>query len=137
LTELTIAAGFWGFGFVGTIWALEFIGFSAVIFYRFFISFVVGFAIVLIRNVNRKILTHEMKIAIWPAVFLSSCLILQTWGLKTVSASKSSFITVMYVVIVPIIARFWSKENLSRLHWVSVLIALMGTALLVDLQWSA
>ena len=136
LTELTIAAAFWGFGFIGTIWALQFIGFSAVIFYRFLISFVVGVLILGFQKVNSQSMLHELKISVWPGAFLASCLVLQTWGLKTVSASKSSFITVMYVVFVPIIAYFWSKEKISRLHWVSVLIALMGTALLVDLQWS-
>lgn len=137
LIELFFASALWGFGFIGTIWALQFIGFPAVIFYRFFIAFIVGLAILFLQKVSTKIMIAEFRNAVWPGLFLSTCLILQTWGLKTVSASKSSFITVMYVIIVPILAYFYSKERLNPWHWASVALALLGTALIVDLQWSS
>lgn len=135
LTELTVASIFWGFGFIATIWALKFIGFPAVIFYRCLGAFVLGFFLLLIFRVPHSVLKNEFRLSLIPGFLMSLFLVMQAWGLVTVSATKSAFITVLYVVFVPVLAYFLIKEKLHPLHWLCVLISLVGTYLIANVQW--
>lgn len=56
--------------------------------------------------------------------------LLQTWGLTTVSASVSGFITGLYVVLTPVIAALLLRESVSRATWLAVGLATAGLAVL-------
>lgn len=134
ILELIVAGLFWGFGFVGTVWTLQGLGPSAVIFYRFLISFITAFLILLWRKTPRSLLLNEMGLALIPGVFLWLTLILQTWGLQYTTATNSTFITTLYVVIVPLMHSWTGQEKLGWAHWLCVALALIGTGFIVQIQ---
>lgn len=134
LLELVTAGIFWGFGFTATVWALQGIGPSAIIFYRFFAAFVVSIFILKIKGHSIRSLKREAKIAFIPGVMLGATLLFQSFGLQWTTATKSSFITTLYVIIVPFLARFSHREKIPFAHWISVLVALLGVVLIVQLK---
>lgn len=60
--------------------------------------------------------------------FLSFGMILQTFGQQASSVQNASFITVMYVVFVPLI--LWKKHKLSKSLMFAIVLAVLGTAFL-------
>ncbi len=134
LAELSFAGLLWGFGFIGTVWALHFLGPSAILFYRFAIAFVAGFALLILFGTSKSILISELKLTLIPGIFLWFTLFLQISGLQYTTAINSSFITTLYVILVPLLRALTSKERLDWLHWLCVALAVIGTALIVNLQ---
>jgi drug/metabolite transporter (DMT)-like permease len=134
VTELLIAGLFWGFGFVGIVWSLKGLGPAAIVFYRFTIAFTVGILVLVAQRKPLSLLKGELKLALIPGIFLWLTLFLQTCGLKFTTATNSTFITTLYVVIVPLLNSITGKEKLNWLHWLCVAIALGGTALIVQIQ---
>jgi drug/metabolite transporter (DMT)-like permease len=136
LIELTFASVFWGFGFTATIWALKFIDSPAIIFYRFLGAFLAGLLVLFLMRTSLSVIKNEFKLSFSLGFFLALTLILQTWGLKYTTATKSAFITTLYVVLVPLITTFLLKESLSKRHWFWVFWAIVGTLLIVELNFS-
>lgn len=132
LIELLVATLFWGFGFTATVWCLDFLDSTSIIVYRFAIASAVG--ALFIFKIPWMELKREAKLAIWAAVFLTLTLILQTEGLKSTTATKSAFITTLYVVIVPLISHLLRYERVSPWHLLFVVGALLGTAMIVELR---
>lgn len=132
--ELSTAALFWGFGFIATVWALESLAPAAIIFYRFTISFAVGLVALLISGVSMRSLKKEAIMASWAGIFLGMCLYLQTWGLEYTSATNSGFITTLYAVFVPLLERLFFKKKLSIWHGLCVVLAIIGTAMMLKVQ---
>lgn len=133
IAELVFAGALWGFGFVATIWVLQFMDPASLLAARFGGAFVLGFLILLffIRP-TRADFESDLKLAFVPAMMLWCALILQVTGLLTTSATNSSFITTLYVIIVPILQSFRGKEKLTLFHWINVAIAMIGTLLIVN-----
>ena len=134
LIDLTFASVFWGFGFIGAIWALRFLSPPAIIAYRFLIAFAVGSAILIVKKTPLSSVLREVKMASGAGFLLCLTLILQTSGLMFTTATKSAFITTTYVVIVPILSHFFLKDRVPWTHWVWVTVALIGTILIINLQ---
>ena len=134
IAELIFAGILWGFGFIGTVWALRFLGPSAILFYRFAIAFVAGLVLLFIFGTSKSVLLSELKLTFIPGVFLWLTLFFQTTGLQYTTAINSSFITTLYVILVPILRAIVSKERLHWFHWLCVGMAILGTALMVNLQ---
>jgi drug/metabolite transporter (DMT)-like permease len=107
---------------------------SAVIFYRFAISFAASILILISQKKSKALLLNEMGLALIPGVFLWLTLFLQTWGLRYTTATNSTFITTLYVVLVPILHSMTGEARLSWLHWVCVVLALIGTGFIVQVQ---
>ncbi len=141
LIELLIAAMLWGFAFVATVWVLEPLDAPAIIFYRFlFATFVGLIPVYLFRKswrITRKLLWSELYLSLWPGFWLFATLAFQTFGLRTTTASKSAFITVLYVVMVPLITAFQGTERFLFRHLVCVVLALAGLALFQELKFDA
>lgn len=131
LCELLVAAMLWGFGFIAAIWGMKVFGPFELTFVRFAIGALFGFAIILTAT-GREAWRSSIKMAFLPAVFLVATLIFQTWGLQYTTATKSGFITTLYVVFVPILESVIEKRKLPLLLWVFVATALIGTAMIVN-----
>lgn len=59
-------------------------------------------------------------------LFLGVASMLQQWGLKDASAGKGGFITVLYIIGVPIFGMFVGRKT-TLLLWFSVLMAVVGS----------
>lgn len=119
-----MATCFWGFGFVAAIWALEGMSFLWLTGLRFGFAFLLGIAIVRSKEL--------MKMAAFPGIMMGTGILLQTWGLVYTTATKSTFITCLYVVFVPFLEALVFKKRLSKLHLFFTLVALVGLLMLVD-----
>lgn len=134
LIELAIAGALWGFAFIAIVWLLPYLSPSAIIFYRFGGAFAFGFFCLLIARTNKESLKYHFKLSLLPAALLYLTLILQTWGLKTTTATNSSFITTLYVIMIPLMRSFMGHEKMTPRIWLSVMLALIGTGLIVQIQ---
>ncbi len=133
--ELLFAACLWGFGFVAAVWALTAYTAVETMVYRFIIATLVGEVMYLVVRGPRLATARADFFRALPAgVFLGGMLLLQTIGLQYTTATKSGFITSLYVVLVPLF-NTWFFKNSS--HWKSYLlagVALIGTAFLVNIE---
>lgn len=92
-------------------------------------------AVVLILFTIRR-LTARSTAAAWKAGAVIGLALfvgyaLQTLGLAMgVSASKTAFITGLYVVLVPVLSVWWLRREPSRSAWTGVMIATAGLAVL-------
>lgn len=59
-------------------------------------------------------------------LFLGVASLLQQWGLVDASAGKGGFLTVLYIIGVPILGMFWGRKT-TPLLWVAVALALVGS----------
>lgn len=133
--ELVFAASIWGFGFVCARWALEFAGTFWMNAIRFYLAFIFALPVILAipqlkAHFNRK----QFLLAAWPGLFLSGTLVFQTAGLAYTSVTNSGFITVLYIVFVPFLERLLIKTKIKKLHFVFVIFALLGSALICDFR---
>jgi len=140
--ELTIAAVFWGFGFVATVWALGTLNPAAITLYRFLGAALLGIPFLWIFSggwqKNLKLLITELRNSWLAGLLLCGVLLPQTIGLLTTTPSKSAFLTILYVAIVPILSAIFLKERLGVRFYFLIPLALTGIALLVNLnlqQW--
>jgi len=127
ILELTLASLFWGWGFVATKWLLPYLNFAQITFIRFFLNFIIC-APFFIKEKPWK----YFKISFFPGLFLGLTILTQTAGLIWTSATKSAFITTLYVVIVPIMNRLMLSIPLSKHHAASITLALIGSGLLTQ-----
>lgn len=55
---------------------------------------------------------------------------LQTWGMQTISSSKSAFITAMYVPLVPLLQWIFLRRLPGLMAWIGIFLAFSGLLLL-------
>ncbi len=135
LLELLLSSLLWGFGFVATRWALEGYGPLWMQSLRFFLVFLIALPFLLMAKTGRKgSRRSQFYLAATPGLFLGATLIFQTYGLKYTTVTKSSFITTLYVVFVPLFEATFRRQKIQGWHLVFVLLALVGTALMSELQ---
>lgn len=137
VAELIFAGSLWGFGFVATIWGLQSFTFAELLVCRFILAFLAGELIRFFlskyhQRPYRAPQKNELSLSIWAGILLGGLLILQTIGLKYTTATKSGFITSLYVVIVPLLSHLVLRQKASWKFYIYVMLALMGTWLLVD-----
>ena len=133
--ELTIADAFWGFGFIAATWALRSMGPLAITGWRFFLAAMIGYGLMSFRKKTRReqYSLEQLKLAVVPGLLIGLSLVLQTWGLQYTTATKSAFITSLYVLLVPLFETTFLKRKLPRYHLVYVGVALIGVLLICDL----
>jgi drug/metabolite transporter (DMT)-like permease len=135
--ELIVAGGLWGFGFVATQWALTTWSPAGVLMWRFLGALVLGEILHLIFSYSQKTKSpwkDDFKIAIPAGLFLGIFLLLQTIGLQYTTATKSGFITTLYVIFVPFANWVLFKKKISAWMWVMVVTACAGTVMLMDIR---
>lgn len=128
-----LASLFWGFGFVGSSWAVETLSPAWANGLRFFLSagLLLPFTF---RGKRQAINLPEIKSAAIAAIFLSAVMILQTMSLKYTTVSKCGFITILYVLITPLISKFVYKEKLGFNFLIALVFGIFGVALLFELD---
>lgn len=133
--ELIFAGILWGFGFVAAIWALTVYTPFETMVLRFLVATLVGEILHLALR-GPKLTTEftDFKMALPAGLILGGMLLTQTIGLQYTSATKSGFITSLYVILVPLINSWLFHNPSNRRSYALVALALFGTALLVDVN---
>jgi drug/metabolite transporter (DMT)-like permease len=137
VTELLFAAALWGFGFVATQWALTTWNPQGVLLWRFAAALVLGEILHLFFKRGRKKVHSwkvDFKLALPAGLLLGTFLLAQTIGLKHTSASKSGFITTLYVIFVPAVNFLFFKKRFPLKVLGLAALACLGTYLLMDLS---
>ena len=131
--ELILAGALWGFGFVSATWGLRSFTVAEVLGYRYIIAFILGEAIYYVLNLKKPRLPSkfDFQYSILAGILLGGMLIMQTIGLQYTTATNSGFITTLYVIIVPVISHLVFKHKVTLTLYLYVLLALIGTLLLV------
>src|SRR5437868_1926601 len=102
--ELIFAGALWGFGFVATQWALTTWNPQGVLLWRFAGAVVLGEVLHLFFRRGQASSSQwkkDFKRALPAGILLGTFILLQTIGLQYTSATKSGFITTLYVIFVP------------------------------------
>lgn len=132
IVELIAAAMMWGLGFVAIVWALRESTPLAISGWRFVLASLIG-----------GLLTKRLWISTggwdlikraWlPGVLLVAMVVLQTFGLKYTTATKSGFITCLYVLIVPLLEPFVGGARPTAKLYICSFLALVGVGLMCGL----
>lgn len=131
--ELIFAGALWGFGFVAAVWALQAFTPVETLVLRFIIASAFGEIIyLLIKGPKFSSLRSEMLQALPAGLLLGSMLLLQTIGLQYTSATKSGFITSLYVILVPLLNSWFFRTSSDWRNYALAFVALGGTLLLID-----
>ena len=133
---LLLAAFVWGSGFVAQRYAAARIDTFTFNGWRFLIAALIIFVVT--RIVKREkpqaqrapVPRQQIPWMILAGALLFSASGLQQAGLATTTISNASFITGLYVVLVPLILSFVWRERISRLTWGAVAFAVAGVMLL-------
>ncbi len=130
--ELTVTGMLWGLGFVAAVWALAEAGPIAITGWRFTIAGLTGLLCAK-RFVFSKSARAILPISFWPGVFIAATILFQTWGLQYTTATKSSFLTCLYVLIVPMMDPFFGGARPTRSLFLCSIVALFGVSLMCGL----
>lgn len=126
---LVIAAMLWGFGFVAQRDGMNYIGPFLYTAIRFGIGVLCLLPVYFMtRKQERKIKVEKKTIffaGIIVGIFLFLGVSAQQIGLQTTTAGKASFITSLYMVLVPVFG-FALGHKTAKTVWISILIALGG-----------
>ncbi len=135
--ELIFAGVIWGFGFIASKYALTSFSIYELLCYRFFIAFVAGETIYLLffkRKASVFNYAKELKLTLPAGLFMAGFIIPQTIGLDLTTATKSGFLTTLYIVIVPFIGQWFFKEKITPKIYFSAFLSLVGAGLLMNIQ---
>ena len=124
------AALIWGTAFVAQTTGMEFVGPLTFTNIRFIIGgfLVLPFALKEVPRFNNIIKKKRLIIIILLTGF---CLLmgsyLQQYALQYTKIGNAAFLTILYVLFVPIISRFFLKKSIHWIIWVSVSICSIGS----------
>ncbi len=125
--ELLCAATLWGFGFIASRWALSDIGPLWLTSMRFLLL------VILLSPFVAFFAKYQIK-AIIPGTLLGLGLLFQNYGLLYTPVANSAFITVLYVLFVPPLEWCLLKRRVPPLHFLFVVLSLLGVSLLCKLE---
>jgi len=127
--DLTIAliAAIWGTTFFIVKDALSDCSVILFLALRFTIA-----AVTLVLLLGRRIRFHRTHVAggVLIGAILIAAYILQTQGIKTITASESGFLTSFYIVLVPLFTAIVYKTVPGWREWLGVSLAICGIALM-------
>jgi drug/metabolite transporter (DMT)-like permease len=124
--ELLLATAFWGAGFPATVWILQDLNPASNLFYRLQLCFWLTLLIFIFLKKTHFFNLQLLKLSLLPGFFLGFNLILQTIGLQYTTATKSAFITILYVVMIPVIEFLFDRTKITLHLGFSIVIALLG-----------
>lgn len=117
------------------VWSLKELSPFEITFTRFLVGFLVG-AIFQLPFRSRIEWKSAATLSFWAALFLAGTLTFQTMGLQFTTATKSGFITTLYVIMVPLMEATYHRRRIGFQLWSLVFMALLGTALIVRLEFT-
>lgn len=82
-----------------------------IVFFRFFMTGILLWLV--FRNHIRHIKRHDIYFGCLAGIFLFSAFAFQTYGLKFTTVSKQSFLTSLYIVIIPLLNFLIFRKRLS------------------------
>jgi len=129
----------WGTAFVAQDMGMDYIGpytFSAVRLLLGFFTLLPFFFIFEFKKIKENKLSFKIVVSylFWLGLFLAGGNSLQQISLLYTDVANSAVFTVLYVVIVPIIAYFLFSKKIHLSVWPSVLMCLIGGLLLSELN---
>lgn len=128
---LLITSIIWGSAFVAQITGMDVLGpftFSAV---RSLIATVfLGFLVIFLKDEMNTKTNDLIKGGLACGVFIFIASSLQQFGLLFTTAGKASFITTLYILIVPILALLIMKNKINLATWVAIILGAIGLYLL-------
>lgn len=136
VAELILAGIIWGASFMAAKFCLESFSTYNLLMSRFFVAFTVGIGIMFVfkRKITVESWKNELRHTWLVGLFLGLTLWLQTYGLNFTSATKSSFITSLYVVLIPVIMILFFRQPSRIGVYGAAVLALVGMYFLVDPQ---
>lgn len=138
VAELILASSIWGISFTCIRWALQDFSSSNLIFWRFAIAFILGEGLQFFFSAKTyQASWSDAKLAISAGTVLGLSILLQTHGLHFTSATKSSFITSLYVVLLPLVSAMFFRHRIKISHLILGLVAFLGMALMLELHHDA
>ncbi len=135
--EIIVADMLWGIGFVATVWLLQSFTLFQSLFLRFAIIAVVCAPYIFLKFNFYKI-RSSLKTAFLPALFLSGEIFFQMLGLQHTTATKAGFITILFIIVVPLIEKIIFFKKIHIIHWAWVLISIVGVKFILGgeiLSW--
>lgn len=128
---LLITAIIWGSAFVAQITGMDVLGpftFSAT---RSLIATIfLGFLVIFLKDDMNTKTSDLIKGGLACGVFIFIASSLQQFGLLFTTAGKASFITTLYILIVPILALLIMKNKISLATWIAIILGAIGLYLL-------
>ncbi|MCF1463817.1 DMT family transporter [Agrobacterium vitis] len=129
---LLLAAAIWGGGFVAQSTAMDHLGANWFNALRFGIATLVllPFAVLESRRSRDRLSVGDVRMFVIIGVLLFAAQTAQQFGLKTTTVTNASFLTGLYVVIVPVMAVVFLRHRPHWIIWPAALAALLGILLL-------
>lgn len=128
---LLITAIIWGSAFVAQITGMNVLGpftFNAT---RSLIATIfLGFLVMFLKDEMNTKTNDLIKGGLACGVFIFIASSLQQFGLLFTTAGKASFITTLYILIVPILALLIMKNKISLATWIAIILGAIGLYLL-------
>jgi drug/metabolite transporter (DMT)-like permease len=126
LMMLICASALWGSTFIFTKVLIDYISVSYILFFRSALTAILLY-FMFIKTINSEFTVAVMSLVMWSfSVIGFLALYIQTLSLKYTTASNSAFITAFFVVVVPVIERFYYKKIIKFKFYVAVGIAVIG-----------
>ncbi len=133
--QLVLAGIIWGLSFICAITALEDFSTSTLIFWRFSLAFVFGeILFYFFSPTGYQRSNPDIKLSFFAGLALGLTLLLQTHGLHWTSATKSSFITSLYVVMIPFMSYLFFQKSVRWSHVIFAVLAFIGMGFLLNIQ---
>lgn len=133
VVELALAGMVWGLGFIATVWSLQVAGPLAITGWRFLIAGAAGAFYSRNFFFSGNALAY-FRAAWLPGLLIAATLLFQTWGLSYTTATKSAFLTCLYVLIVPMLEPFFGGRRPSLKLFLCSIGAIGGVALMCGLM---
>lgn len=125
------ASFFWGTTFVAQMTGMEGLGAFSYAAARYFLGFLSLLLILFLtrksrkKDLLRKKYSHGYIAGIFCGIFLFLASSMQQISMQYTTAGKAAFITCLYIILVPLAAKFLGKK-IFRENWLGALLALIG-----------
>lgn len=95
-----------------------------IVFFRFFLTGIV--LLIFYRNIFKKLNKYDFIFGVLAGICLFSAFAFQTYGLKYTTVSKQSFLTSLYIILIPILDFLIFKKKLHKKLIPLFLLILLG-----------
>ncbi|MGI5350305.1 DMT family transporter [Streptomyces sp. CA-250714] len=128
VAALTCATAVWGWSYIATVWLLPEMGTASLVAVRFTLAGLIMLAVRprAVLSIGRRHLLAGLALA----GLLGSGTLLQVEGQHHIPPSQSGFLTSLFVVLTPLVARILFKTRIPRGVWAGVAAASAGLSVI-------